>query len=144
MIYKAKEKDISAVLALARKLWANADAKQLEKDIASYVYGEETDVFLYDENGKPAGFAMFSVRRDYVEGSESSPVGYLEGIFIEDSFRKKGIARRLVKACETRARELGCEEFASDCELWNTDSLAFHLAVGFEEANRIICFIKKI
>ena len=41
------------------------------------------------------------------------------------------------------AKEKGCREFASDCELTNTDSLKFHLSLGFQEANRIICFTKK-
>ena len=31
-----------------------------------------------------------------------------------------------------------------DCELTNDRSLAFHLSVGFEEANRIICFTKQL
>ena len=38
----------------------------------------------------------------------------------------------------------GCAEFAGDCELDNAESLRFHLAVGFEETNRIICFKKKL
>ena len=37
-----------------------------------------------------------------------------------------------------------CIEFASDCELTNIESLQFHLAIGFAEANRIICFTKKL
>ncbi len=39
---------------------------------------------------------------------------------------------------------MGCREFAGDCELGNTDSLGFHLSMGFAEANRIICFTKKL
>ena len=42
------------------------------------------------------------------------------------------------------AKEKGCNEFASDCELINEDSLKFHMALGFEEANRIICFRKEL
>lgn len=144
MIYEAKEKDIPAVLALARKLWEDADVTELENDIARYVYGEETAVYIDEEGDKPVGFAMFALRHDYVEGSESSPVGYLEGIFIEEGYRKLGIGKKLIETCEVRARELGCTELASDCELWNTDSLAFHLAYGFKEANRIISFIKRL
>ena len=34
--------------------------------------------------------------------------------------------------------------FASDCELDNAGSLQFHIAMGFTEANRIICFTKRI
>ena len=45
---------------------------------------------------------------------------------------------------ERWAKEKGCSEFTSDCEIENAESLQFHLAVGFEEANRIICFKKKL
>lgn len=39
---------------------------------------------------------------------------------------------------------IGCTAFAGDCELINEDSLKYHMALGFEEANRIICFRKDI
>lgn len=55
-----------------------------------------------------------------------------------------GIAKALLAASESWAKSRGCTEFASDCELENTQSLQFHLNVGFEEANRIICFTKKL
>lgn len=58
--------------------------------------------------------------------------------------RHKGIAKQLLCACEGWAKTMGCTEFASDCELINTDSLRFHLNMGFEEANRIICFTKML
>ena len=56
----------------------------------------------------------------------------------------KGIASALCTECENWAREMGCTEFASDCELINKDTLDFHLSVGFAEENRIICFKKNI
>ena len=71
-------------------------------------------------------------------------MGYLEGIYVAEEYRKHGIARELLSACESWAKSKGCTEFASDCELSNVQSLQFHLNVGFEEANRIICFTKKI
>ena len=80
----------------------------------------------------------------YVEGTHSSPVGYLEGIFIKAEYRNHGFAKELLKECEKWAKEKGCTEFASDCELDNDDSFRFHRAMEFEEANRIICFKKDI
>ena len=58
--------------------------------------------------------------------------------------RRKGIARKLLHACENWAKEHGCTEFASDCELSNIESQEFHQAVGFEEANRIVAYVRKI
>ena len=92
----------------------------------------------------PVGFAQCQLRHDYVEGTASSPVGYLEGIFVAPAYQKQGIARALLASCEKWAKEQGCVEFASDCELSNTNSLRFHLSMGFEEANRIICFTKTL
>ena len=63
---------------------------------------------------------------------------------IKDEYRNSGFAKELLQECEKWAKEKGCQEFASDCELTNITSLKFHLAVGFEETNRIICFKKKI
>lgn len=79
-----------------------------------------------------------------MEGTESSPVGYLEGIFVEEKYRKNGYAKELLLSCEIWAKDKGCIEFASDCELVNNESLLFHMSMGFIEANRIICFKKKI
>ena len=90
------------------------------------------------------GFAQCGLRHDYVEGTDTSPVGYLEGIFVEEDYRKNGLAKDMLDACQKWAKEQGCTEFASDCELVNEDSLKFHLRMGFEEANRIICFTKKL
>ena len=99
---------------------------------------------MYHQQGEQIGFAQCQLRHDYVEGTETSPVGYLEGIYIKEADRHQGIARALLAACEDWAKAQGCTEFASDCELTNTESQAFHQAVGFSEANRIVAFVKKL
>jgi aminoglycoside 6'-N-acetyltransferase I len=101
-------------------------------------------VFLAFSGSTTCGFAQCGLRQDYVEGTHSNPVGYLEGIYVKPEYRKSGCAKLLLAACESWAREQGCAEFASDCELTNEDSLRFHLNVGFREANRIICFTKNL
>ena len=68
------------------------------------------------------GLALVSLRHDYVEGCITSPVGYLEGICVKEEYRNKGIASILCKECEKWAKEKGCVEFASDCEI-NNDML---------------------
>ena len=126
---------------LAMKLWPDHKKEELHAELEQILKKENAAFFLAEPS---AGFAQCQLRRDYVEGTESSPVGYLEGIFVEDSCRRQGLAKELLAACENWAKEQGCSEFASDCELTNTQSLCFHLALGFQEANRIICFTKKL
>lgn len=140
MIRRAVPSDISTIAALALKLWPGHDREELMTELGELLVKKDVAFFLAAEQG----FAQCQLRYDYVEGTGSSPVGYLEGIFVEENCRRQGLAKQLLAACESWAREQGCREFASDCELTNTQSLHFHLGLGFEEANRIICFTKKL
>ena len=144
MICKATQKDLPGLAALAAELWPHHPASELEREFAPLVCGGEGVCFLALDGGLPVGFAQAGLRRDYVEGTSGSPVGYLEGIYVQPAFRGNGYARALLQSCQQWAKEKGCREFASDCELDNTGSLGFHLAAGFAEANRIICFVKQI
>ncbi len=143
-IRKAAAVDVSAVTDLALQFWPKHKFSELAEEFSDMLSNPDAIIYLAFQREQPVGFAQCQLRRDYVEGTESSPVGYLEGIFIAVGFRKNGIARKLLAACESWAKEKGCTEFASDCELGNTQSLQFHLSVGFREANRIICFTKKL
>lgn len=144
MIRKASSSDAGAVAALALKLWPEHELRELRLEFSQLLSGDSAAVFLCFREGEAVGFAQCQLRRDYVEGTESSPVGYLEGIYVEPEFRGCGISGQLLSACENWARSMGCREFASDCELDNQASLIFHLRSGFREANRIVCFVKEM
>lgn len=144
MVKGVNEKDTLILAKLAVQMWKNHTLSELETEFLEITKSENAKCFIKYVEDKPVGFAQCQLRHDYVEGTNTSPVGYLEGIFIEAEFRHKGYAKELLQACETWAKEKGCLEFASDCELDNTESFDFHIAMGFEEANRVICFRKKI
>ena len=148
MIRKAEIRDALTIALLAIKLWPDHTLEDLTEEFQEILSSEQSAIFLMfteeDAVTKAIGFAQCQLRYDYVEGTNSSPVGYLEGIFMDEFYRRQGYARMLVNACEQWARKMGCTEFASDCELDNELSLAFHLRVGFVEANRIICFTKTL
>lgn len=144
MIRKATRDDAMNVAKLAIQMWEDNTLEGLTEEMAEIIASPESAVFLLYDGEMPVGFAQCQLRHDYVEGTDSSPVGYLEGIFVEEGYRNKGYAKELLKQCEAWAKDMGCSEFASDCELTNTGSLAFHLKMGFEEANRVICFTKRL
>ena len=144
MVRKAILADAATIANLAIKMWTSTTVDVLTEEFLDSLVGLDSATYLYIINNTPIGFAQCQLRRDYVEGTETSPVGYLEGVYVEPGYRKLGYGKALIKACEDWAREKGCSEFASDCELHNTDSYAFHLRSGFTEANRIICFTKKL
>lgn len=144
MIKKAGHDDLETLAELAALMWRNHAVEELKEEFSAIMANGNSQFFLKYENGLPVGLAQCQLRHDYVEGTSTSPVGYLEGIFVKEDCRHKGYAKALLAACEAWAKERGCREFASDCELGNEESLRFHHAVGFEEANRIICFTKKL
>lgn len=80
--------------------------------------------------------------RDYAEGCVSSRIGYVEGWYVDSDLRRQGLGQQLIQATERWALSLGICEMASDCLVENEVSLMAHLAVGFEEVERIICFRK--
>ena len=143
-VRRADAADLDTITTLALELWPDHAFDELWQEMADIMAGPEAAFFLLEENDEPRGFALCQLRHDYVEGTKTSPVGYLEGIYVRNELRGRGGAKALLKACESWAASWGCTEFASDCELTNDTSLAFHLAVGFEEANRIICFRKTL
>ena len=84
------------------------------------------------------------MRRDYVEGCDTSPVGFLEGVFVEEGHRGAGYGRRLVEAVRQWAGSKGCTELASNARLDNGDSHKFHSAIGFAETERVVFFKRSI
>ncbi len=144
MIRTATLADCKTLAEMAVQMWSESSVAELESDFSEIINSDASVCFIKFSDNLPIGFAQCSLRNDYVEGTSTSPVGYLEGVFIKKEYRNKGFGKQLVESCEKWARDIGCSEFASDCELTNTESLKFHLSMGFTEENRIICFRKDI
>lgn len=144
MIREAAKNDALTIAGMAILMWDSHAVEDLADEFAKILTRDDAQIFLKYENDIPVGFAQCQLRHDYVEGTETTPVGYLEGIYVREGHRNRGYARELLGACESWAREKGCTEFASDCEIDNAGSLRFHMAMNFTEANRIICFTKRL
>ena len=144
MVRKAEKKDLEILANLALLMWNNHSVNELIAEFSETISNGNSQFFLKYIGDIPIGFAQCQLRYDYVEGTKTTPVGYLEGIFIKDRYRNKGYANELLEACEIWAKDNGCLEFASDCEIDNIDSYHFHKAMNFTEANRIICFTKEL
>jgi aminoglycoside 6'-N-acetyltransferase I len=97
-----------------------------------------------DDNGVALGFAEATLRRDYVEGCDTSSVVFLEGVYVLPEARLGGVAHALVDAVAEWGKANGCTEFASNALLDNIDSHRFHAAIGFEETERVVYFRKEL
>lgn len=145
LIREATINDCAEIANLAKEIWTNNLISELEKEFNESIVSEKACIYVFeDEDKRIKGFAQCNLRYDYVEGTKSSPVGFLEGIFITEEYRGKGIGKLLLNAVELWAKENGCIEFACDCGINNSTSYNFHIHHGFKEVNRIICFSKKI
>ncbi|MBP3619834.1 MAG: GNAT family N-acetyltransferase [Clostridia bacterium] len=144
MVRKANVKDLDKIALLSQKVYSEPNIEVLKKEFLDYLQEENNLVLLSEINGESVGFAHITIRHDYVEGCDTFNVAYLEGIYVEKTFRGRGIAREFVNFAVDWAKKKGCNEFASDCQLTNSESIEFHKAIGFEEVGRIVCFKRTI
>ncbi|MFL6678368.1 MAG: aminoglycoside 6'-N-acetyltransferase [Burkholderiaceae bacterium] len=134
--------DDSAWLALRRALFPHHDEATLRAEMDRFAARPDrhAQFLVVDEEGLPVGLAEVSLRADPVPGTRSSPVAFLEAVYVAPQARRHGLARALVTHARAWGRAQGCSEFASDALLDNPDSHALHRALGFEETRRIVCF----
>ncbi|MBD3318657.1 GNAT family N-acetyltransferase [Candidatus Woesearchaeota archaeon] len=145
IIQKIQNEDFSDWLEMGLMLWPKHSKAELKKEFEEILKSKKEETFLCkDEDGSYIGFINVSLRFEYIPGATSSPVGYVEGIFIKEQYRKKGIAKKLIDAGEEWVKSKGCKEMGSDTELHNKTSQAFHKKLGFKEDDILVHFIKKI
>lgn len=122
-------------------LWPNCLAEDNARDLeALRAQPHLRAVFLAtDDHGEACGFVEARLR-DVAESCDTSPVGYLEGIYVSPEFRGQGVGRKLAAAAERWATLLGCREMASDCLDDNEASVRFHQKIGYEVAEKLIHF----
>ena len=65
---------------------------------------------------------------------------YVEGLWVDENHRRRGIARMLVKAGIEWGRSRGRAELASDVRLANVVSQAAHRRLGFVETERLVAY----
>jgi aminoglycoside 6'-N-acetyltransferase I len=142
---KATLADVDIIANFGRLLYSSDNTfDKLKHEANEHLCSGKWAVFLAFDGNVPVGLCEISLRSDYVEGTKGGVVGYIEGVCVLPEYRNQHIAKSLIKLGEKWSRENGCVEFASDCLLDNTESLCFHLKIGFEEAGRNIHFVKKL
>ena len=144
-IQKVILEDADEWVSLALRLWPEYSAGEIRPILLGILASPHQEAFLVrDATNTAIAFINLSLRRDYVPGATTSPVAYLEGIYVEERYRKQGLARWLMSQAEIWAREQNCIELASDVLLDNHESQKFHNKVGFREVERVVAYIKPV
>lgn len=137
VIRRALASDWPAWAQLRRALWPDCGTELAE---LQQLLQEGGTVLLAFDQGRPVGLAEANLRHDHVNGTASSPVGFLEGWYVVEALRGKGIGRALVAEVARWAVAQGCSELASDTALDNALAQAAHLGSGFAETERVIYY----
>ena len=140
----ATAENLSDWLALRHALWPWAEAEHRAEAAAALANPDAITFLARDDRGQAIGFAEATLRHDYVNGCATSPVGFLEGIYVKEANRRQGVARALVRAVEDWTRARGCTELASDAWIDDSNSRRMHGALGFSETERVVYFRKSL
>jgi aminoglycoside 6'-N-acetyltransferase I len=87
-------------LELRQALWPHCSLEDHLAEMGSFIERSDryAEFVAYGENGQPIGFAEASLRTDYVNGTNSTPVAFLEGLYVVPEARRQGVAAELVAA----------------------------------------------
>jgi len=144
IIEKLAGKNIEALAQLMVELWLECELLEEGTNCHRILSSENETSFLVKKKSEYLGFIYLSIRTDYVEGATSSPVAYVEGIYVKPEFQRSGIAGKLVELGEDWGIRKGCSQLGSDTDITNNTSIRFHQKAGFKETNRIVCFLKDL
>ncbi len=137
-----QDEDVEGWLDMREQLWPYYSREELAVEIGRWDEGK-TGVFVARDDGSLIGFAEVSMH-ERAPGCTTSPAGYLEGWWVEEEHRSRGVGRALLEACEEWARRRGASEFASDAHADNEVSRRVHAATGFTERRPVARFHKAI
>jgi aminoglycoside 6'-N-acetyltransferase I len=144
-VRRAESQDSVEWLRMRTALWPDCSPEEHAAEMAEFAIVEAPlAIFVaVHPKGDLGGFLEASLR-DYADGCDTRPVGYIEGWYVDPDLRQQGVGRLLILAAEEWARVQGCQEIASDCLLDNVVGLQAHLALGFQETERLIHLKKRL
>lgn len=144
MMEEVSADNAQALAQLFVALWPDCSSDEAYQNVQEVLHSQRETCFLGKQSDVYIAFVQGSTRTDYVEGASSPPTAYIEGLYVQEGFRRLGIAQKMLQLAADWGRGKGCRQLASDTEITNNASIEFHHKSGFQEAGRIVCFIKPI
>jgi aminoglycoside 6'-N-acetyltransferase I len=141
VIRASRASDKPELVRMAKLLWPDQPETEVEQDVHDW---DPSDVVVAARDSpRLAGFVQLG-ERSVAEGCATSPVGYVEGWFVDEDVRRQGVGAALMDAALEWCRSRGYAELASDAQLNNETSIRAHLALGYQLVERIVCFRKPV
>jgi aminoglycoside 6'-N-acetyltransferase I len=142
-IRAATPQDRDDWIRLRYELWPDCPPDRHRLEVAQVLRSRGT-VALAFVGDQLVGFAELSIRADQVDGTENSPVPYLEGWYVVPAYQGRGLGRSLLSFVEKWAVARGYGELASDAELRNRRGIQLHRRLGFREVSKTAHFVKRL
>lgn len=130
--------------ALRIRLWPDC-RESCDHEIANILANPDAwGAFVVSlDNAGMVGFIEVHLR-EFAEGANSSPVAFVEGWFVLPEHRRHGLGSALMRTAENWALFRGCRELGSDTQPTNHLSIEVHKRLGFQEVERLVCFVKRL
>lgn len=151
----ARTEDSGSVAKMCAALWPDGSVEEHGREVIAKIEGR----FLYtlplaifvaeslEGSARKApliGFTEVGLRSHADGCDESQPVGFLEGWYVDRTWRRCGVGAALVAAAENWCRSQGCKEMASDALIDNKISHQAHQALGYRVLDHCVHFRKPL
>ena len=143
-VKKISKKNLKEVARMSLALWTDSSLEEEYEDAEEVLRSKKKTCFLLKDKGAYVGYISLSLRKEYVDGMTSSPLTYIEGIYVDPAYRRQGLGEQLIALGAEWGKEKGCSQYASDTALYNTASISMHKKNGFKEVSRVVCFVKDL
>jgi ribosomal protein S18 acetylase RimI-like enzyme len=147
-VRRAEAKDIQEILKLNKKLFdfEQAFGKQYNMD---WTYSQVGKTYFDKRISDKNGICLVAEEEKKIIGYLMSYVGKypyrtdiwmaeIENMFVEESYRRKGVGRALVKALLKTLKERKVRRMKVEARCPNEQALQFYKAVGFSDFNLIL------
>ena len=142
-VRRVTQEDKAEWLRMRKGIWPDAPDEYMTFDMDELLASDNSLVIFACDDGKPIGLTEAQIK-DSAEGCETSPVGYLEGWFVQEEYRGKSIVGIMTRVAEDWVREKGCTEVCSDTWVENPSSIRAHEKMGYLETERLVHFVKRL
>lgn len=150
LIRLAIPSDAPALGRLRAALWPDGTIEHHMGEVTALLEGRArltlpwAHFVAVDAAGEAVGFVEVDLRSHANGCDPSQPVGFIEGWYVVDAHRGRGVGRELVAAAEAWARAHGCREIASDTQIENDLSQRAHEALGYTVVDTCVNYRKAL
>src|SRR5205814_1863552 len=130
---EATEQDVPVILQFIRDLGTYErlahEVIASEEQLRRTLFGERryAEVLIAEEDGAPAGFALFFHNYSTFFGR---PGVYLEDLYVRPEFRGRGYGKALLQRLAKITIDRGCGRLEWSVLDWNEPAIAFYKSLG--------------